>query len=147
MQIRTLIAAAAVGVVAAGALAPAVAAPKPKPFAGSYTVTLSPDPVINAWSSSGEQNCFTLNPSSVDKRNLKVPRAGKLQLVLDSPQEHALSDWDMYVLDKAGEQLGVSNGGTAHEEIVLKLKKATEITVAVCNLTGSPQGKVTYKLL
>lgn len=146
MTVRRVAAVASVALLAAGAYAPATAAPKPKPFSGTYTVTLAPDPVINVWSTAGKKNCYTLNPGSADTRTVKLPRAGRLTVVLDSAQDTALSDWDLYVLDKAGDEIGSSSGPTAHEEVGAKLKKAQEITIAVCNLTGSPSGKVTYQL-
>lgn len=85
MQVRRIVPIAAVAVVAAGAYLPANAAPKA--FTGSYTVTLTPDPVINAYSTAGKKNCYTLSPSSVDRRNIKFPRAGRLSVVLESAQD------------------------------------------------------------
>jgi hypothetical protein len=145
MNLRRIVPLAAVAVVAVGAYMPAQAAPK---FAGSYSVSLLPDPTPNAFHAAGNGNCFNLNPAAVDRRALKVPGKGKLSIVLDSPDPTGTgnTDWDLYVTDKDGESLGEGNGATSHEEVVIKFKKAETINVAVCNLAGAPDGTVTYKL-
>lgn len=146
MKLRRILPLAAVVVLAAGAFVPAQAAPK---FAGSYNVTLLPDPSPNAFHTGlGMGNCFNVNPQSVDRRELKVPGKGKLTLVLDSadPTGTGNTDWDMYVTDKSGESLGEGTGGTSHEEVSIKFKKAETVTVSVCNLAGQPNGTVTYSL-
>ena len=147
MNLRRIVPVAAVAVVVAGAFAPAQAAPKK--FAGSYAVTLMPDPTPNGFHEAGMGNCFNLNPSAVDHRAVKVPRKGKLTVILDSadPTGTNNTDWDLYVTDAAGESLGEGNGATSHEEVVIKFKKAETINVAVCNLAGAPDGTVTYSLV
>jgi hypothetical protein len=145
VKIRRIVPLVAVGVLAIGAFMPAQAAPKK--FAGSYAVTLLPDPTPNAFHTALSMgNCFNVNPRAVDHHALKVPGKGKLTLVLDSadPTGKGLTDWDMYVTDKAGESLGEGTGGTSHEEVVIKFKKAETVTVTVCNLAGQPDGTVTY---
>lgn len=145
MRARSLAAVAVVGVLAAGAYAPAQAAPK---FTGSYSVRLMPDPTPNAFVEAGMRNCKNVNPQAVDKHALALPRAGRLNVVLDSPDPTGagVTDWDLYVLDKDGEDIGDSHGGTSHEEVDVKLKTKQSVTVVVCNLAGQPQGKVTYSL-
>ena len=145
MNLRRIVPLAAVGLLAVGAFAPAQAAPKK--FAGSYTVTLLPDPTPNAFHAAGNGNCFNLNPGAVDRRDLKVPGKGKLTITLDSPDPtgSGLTDWDMYVTGD-GEELGEGSGATSHEEVTMKFKKAQTISVAVCNLAGQPTGTVTYSL-
>ena len=146
MKLRRIVPLAAVAVLAAGAFLPAQAAPK---FAGSYKVTLMPDPSPNAFHTGLSMgNCFNLNPGAVDRHVLKVPGKGKLTIVLDSPDPTGTgnTDWDMYVTDAAGESLAEGTGGTSHEEVVIKFKKAETINVAVCNLAGAPDGTVTYSL-
>ncbi len=147
MSLRRIVPLAAVAVLAAGAFLPAQAAPKK--FAGSYNVTLMPDPSPNAFHTGLHMgNCFNINPMAVDRRELKVPGSGKLSLVLASadPTGAGKTDWDLYVTDKSGESLGEGTGGTSHEEVVIKFKKAETVNVAVCNLAGQPNGTVTYSL-
>jgi hypothetical protein len=146
MTPRRLVPLAIVAVVAVGAFAPAQAGVKK--FAGSYAVNLMPDPTPNAFHEAGNGNCFNVNPGAVDRRELKVPGKGKLTIVLDSPDPtgNGVTDWDLYVTDKAGDSLAEGNGATSHEEVVIKFKKAETINVAVCNLAGSPEGTVTYTL-
>jgi hypothetical protein len=146
MNLRRILPLAAVAVLAAGAFLPAQAAPKK--FAGSYSVTLLPDPTPNVFVEAGMGNCFNVNPAAVDRRDLKVPTKGRLSIVLDSPDPTGTgnTDWDLYVTDKDGESLGEGSGATSHEEVTFKLKKATTVTVSVCNLAGQPSGTVTYSL-
>jgi hypothetical protein len=147
VQIRRVAAVTGLVVLAAGAYAPATAATK-KPFSGKYDVTLLPDPSPNAFVLAGKDGCFNLNPAAVDKHDLAVPRAGRLELVLDSadPTGTGQTDWDMYVFAKDGELLADASGATSHEETSIKFKAATPVTVVVCNLAGAPSGTVSYKL-
>ncbi|MCW2573465.1 MAG: hypothetical protein QOJ09_1162 [Actinomycetota bacterium] len=146
MQVRRVATVATLAVLAAGAYAPALAAPKP--FSGSYQLTLLPDPTPNAFVAAGMADCKNVNPASVDKHPLTVPRAGRLNVVLDSPDPtgKGVTDWDLYVLDSAGDDLANSSGGTSHEEVDIKFKAKTAITIVACNLAGQPNGTVTYKL-
>lgn len=138
----TLIAAAAVTTVPASA-----AKAKPKPIRVSYTVTLLPDPTPNATNTIGKEGCGVL-PQGQDKHAVKIPAAGKLKVVLDSPNPTgngtAGTDWDLYVLDSDGTVLDSSHGGTSHEETEDKFKKKSAVTIWVCNLAGEPSGTVTY---
>lgn len=143
-HVRTLVSVAAVAALAAGTFTPATAATKPK-FAGGYTVTLQPDPTLEAALGA----CEGVNPNAVDKRDVKVPVAGKLKVVLDSADftGRSLTDWDLYLLDPAtGAELGSSHGGTSHEEANITLKAARTVTIVTCNLIGSEEGKVDYSV-
>lgn len=145
MRTRLLCLAAAGLAVAAGAAAPATAAAK---FAGSYTVTLQPDPLINVLSLAGLKKCQSVRPDAVDLHKLTVPAAGKLKVVLDSPDPtgRGVTDWDLYVLDASDEIIGKGTGATSHEEVTVTFKGKAAITLAVCNLIGSDKGTVTYSL-
>ena len=141
-----LLAAAAVTTVPAHA----ATKPKPKPIKGSYTVTLVPDPTPNATNTIGKDGCTGVSPKGVDNHAFKVPAAGKLNVVLDSPDPTgapgglAGTDWDLYLLDSDGIIVDSSHGGTSHEETVDKFKKAQKLTIQVCNLAGQPDATVTY---
>ena len=139
---RTLVTVAAVAALGAGAFVPASAATAPK-FAGGYKVTLQPDPTLEAALGA----CEGVNPDSVDSRDIKVPVAGKLKVVLDSADftGRNLTDWDLYLLDpKTGAELGSSHGASSHEEATITLKAARTVTIVVCNLIGSEEGTVDY---
>jgi hypothetical protein len=146
MNLRRILPLAAVAVVAVGVTMPAQAAPKK--FAGSYALTLLPDPTPNVFVEAGMGDCQNVNPQSVDKHQLNVPRGGRMNIVLDSPDPTGTgnTDWDLYVLDSAGDELGASHGGSSHEETDFKLKGKQTITVIACNLAGQPSGTVTYSL-
>ena len=108
---------------------------------GSYDVTLMPDPTLEVGAA-----CEAVNPSAVDNHQLKVPGAGTLSVVLDSPDPTGTgsTDWDLYVLDADGSVNSASDGGSSHEEAATKFKKAATVTIQVCNLGGAPDGTVTY---
>lgn len=117
------------------AVAPSLAAPK-KPIEKSYTAS-APVP-------GGSFDCAGTIPDSAQLDEFKVPAAGKLQVDLSG----FLGDWDMAVTS-GGAELGVSqniqplDGDT--ESVSLKFKKATPITIAVCNYNGGPTGDVKLK--
>jgi hypothetical protein len=124
--------------VAGLAAAPAHAAGVVK---GSYDVTLLPDPSLEAGAA-----CEAVLPTAVDNHPFKVPGAGTLTVVLDSPDPTGTgnTDWDLYVLDADGSVNSGSDGGTSHEEAAAKFKKAASVTIQVCNLAGAPDGTVSY---
>jgi hypothetical protein len=126
---------------AAAGLAAAPAHAGGKPIKGSYDVTLLPDPSLQV-----SEVCEALNPSSVDNHELKVPGAGTLAVILDSPDPTGTgnTDWDLYVLDADGAVNTSSDGGTSHEEATTKFKRAATVTIQVCNLNGAPNGTVSY---
>ncbi len=141
-----LVAATAASLALAGAAVPSDAAKKkPAPIKGSYTVTLLPDPTPNVSAQTGSSGC---NDATADTHAFTAPAAGTLSVILDGndPAKGGLPagvDWDLYVHDAQGE-VGSSHGGTAHEEVSLKLKKKTALSFIVCNLGGPPDGAVTY---
>jgi hypothetical protein len=146
---RRLTSCAALLAVAALSTAPAHAATKkkakPKPIDKTYTVSLLPDPTLEASGQIGD-GCASLNPASQDKHPFTVPAAGTLKVVLDSadPTGTGNTDWDLYVLDSDGSILDSSHGGSSHEETLDKFKKKNPVTIWVCNLIGQPDGTVHY---
>ena len=145
---RRLTVSLAVLTAAAVGAAPALAAPK-KPITGSYTVTLYPDVTVNQASVPGQPATCGKLPNGTDKHPFAVPGAGTMHVVLDSadptPSASPLhADWDLYVLDAAGEQINSSHGGTAHEETTDKLKGKQNVTFMVCNVNGNTKATVTY---
>lgn len=146
----TLLAAASLA--AAG---PAMAAkPKPKPITGTYTASLPPDPTKEVGSLQEKPACSGLSPMSINHHAFTVPAAGTLTVTLDgedptkggvpTPLGNAGLDWDLYVLDAEG-VVGESDGGTAHEQVVVSFKKKSVLDLQICNLDGLPNGTVTYR--
>ena len=137
------------------ALTPAQAATKkkPKPIRGSYNLTLNPDPTTDVFSLSGQDNptggTCGLNSASEDRHAFKVPAAGTLKVVLDSPNPLPAAyvlgpDWDLHIMDADGSELDASTSEAAHEETTDKFKKAQMVTFLVCNVTGGQSAKVSY---
>ncbi len=148
MQVRRTVLIATAAVLAAGAFAPATAAPAKK-FTGTYKLTLQPDPTIQVLTEAGMANCTSLRPESSDKRTIAMPRAGKLKVILDAPDPAGRGlgfDWDMYLLDSKGAELGKGVSAGPKEEVNIVLKTKMPVTIAVCNLTGMTDATVTYAL-
>jgi len=110
---------------------------------GHYDVTLLPDPTVEATDETGT-SCANINPESVDLHPLALPARGLLHVVLDGtdPTGTAL-DWDLYLLDAHGNEIGASNGATSHEEIITPASRG-KVTIKACNLAGAPTATVTY---
>jgi hypothetical protein len=122
---------------------------KPKPIKGSYTLNLNPDPTGEGGSLVGP-GCSGLIAQSQDKRPFKIPAKGTFVVTLTSPDPildatgQAVADWDLYLLDGEGYEVGASHTATANEEITVKFTKAQRATIWACNLIGQPEAKVTY---
>ncbi|HVE99313.1 MAG TPA: hypothetical protein VNA12_09050 [Mycobacteriales bacterium] len=147
MNIRRITPLAAAGIFAAAAFVPAAAAPA-KPFEGSYNLTLQPDPVSYAFMTGlATEECITLNPHASDRRAIKVPGAGRLQIFLDVPDPtgRGVSHWDLYARE-GGKVLARSTAVGSHKKLGIGLKSKKSITIVVCNRLGAIEGKVTYKL-
>lgn len=120
------------------------AKPKPKPITGSYTVTLAPNPTLEATGELGDGCDTSPLPTGTDDHDFRVPAAGTLSIVLDSKEPTGNTDWDLYLLDAQRNIISSSHGATAHEETVAKFKKGEPVIIQVCNLAGAPEGTVAY---
>ena len=145
MRLRTAAVSAVVAVVAAGTLAPAVAAPaKPKPVSKKWTATAAtPDPVFPLANS---QNCGPELPGSFHEEPFTVPYAGTLKVDLTGFQ----GDWALAVR-KGDKSLADSDQSVGEpidrpETITLKFKKGGDkLMIRACNFSGGPtaQGALT----
>ena len=144
MRLRTLAATSLTVVVAAGALAPALAAP-PKPVTKSYTANAPvPDPTPFTGETGG--NCSPIIPEAKDEQPFTMPWAGTLKVDLTGFQ----GDWALAVLDSKGKKLADHDNDATSEpvdapsQIVLKVKKKTDLIIRACNFAGGPTGTVKY---
>jgi hypothetical protein len=145
-RIRGIAAVAAVGIVAAGAYAPATAAPKKKPVTKSYEMQLLPvaDPP------QGTPSCARpeLEGVSIHTETLKTTGAGVLEVKVNKFN----GDWDISVFED-GELVGVGDGTStpntstsAGEDVFRpKFKTATTLTISTCNFLGTPSAHGEYK--
>ena len=142
MRARTVIVAGLAAVIAAGSLAPAVAAPKKKPMKLAWTASATPDPS----SSNVRGTCAPTVPTGIHHYTFKVPAAGTLEVTLNNTL-----DWSVAVRDAAGETLADADGGSPEtlEMVTVKFKKAETISIDSCNFAGEPQinptGTFTFK--
>ena len=156
MKIRNALPVAIAALVAAGAFAPAVAAPpKPKPIVEEWSMQHAPIPLPLA-GVDGTNSCT--NPSfegvSTTTKTIKTKGAGTLEVTLTDFD----GDWDITVSDDKGRVLATGGPTTtptalaesgATEKAVVKTKKAMTLVIAACNFLGGPtaDGKAvfTYK--
>jgi hypothetical protein len=142
MRTRTALAASLAVVLAAGSLAPALAAPAKKPVTKEYTATaFPPDPSHIT----GRGICNTVNPAAQHNEPFTVPFVGTLVVDLSGFQ----GDWDLALYN--GSQLVASSAQQLEEPIdkpekmTVKLKKVGQkLSIRACNFSGGPTAKVKY---
>lgn len=157
MHVRKAVPASVALVVAAAGLAPALAAPpkpKPKPITASYDLMLAPVPLplVGEPDIDGANSCTNpdLEGISTDTRVIKPVGAGTLKVDVTG----FAGDWDITVLDGKGKVLGIGSGTTTAdpssvgtdlvEKATIKIRRATELRIAVCNFGGGPEASVKY---
>ena len=147
MQVRRIAAIAALGVVTAGAFAPATAAPKKKPLTKAYAMQLLPVPDPPQ----GTPSCARgqLEGVSIHTETIKPTGPGTLSVKVNG----FAGDWDITVYDgdhtEEGVCDGTSTGGGApnpagEDNYVQKFKKGQTILISICNFAGSPSAKGQY---
>lgn len=144
MRLRTAAVTSVVAVAAAGALAPALAAPpKPKPVKKSYTATAAmPDPTPITGETGG--NCSPLLDQAKHEEPFTMPFAGTLKVDLTGFQ----GDWALAILNSKGEKIAdhdndaTSSAPDAPSQIILKVKKKTDLVIRACNFAGGPEAQV-----
>lgn len=144
MKIRSIAAVAALGVVTAGALAPATAAPKKKkaPITKTYSMELLP-----VWSDP-QAACSdeTFEGISIHTEVIKPTGPG----VLTVKTSGHTGDWDISIKDANNDEIVKGSGndtphtGPGEETAVAKFKKPQEIRIAVCNFAGTPASTATF---
>jgi hypothetical protein len=149
MQVRRVATVATLAVLAAGAYAPATAAPKKAPLKKSYDMQLLPVPDPPQ----GTPSCArtALEGVSIHTETFKTTGPGTLTVKVNG----FYGDWDITVFTGAGKELeGVGDGtstpntstATGEDVFEQKFKKATTFTVSTCNFAGSPiaHGEYTF---
>ena len=162
MKIRHTLPVAMTLVVAGGALAPAVAAGKPKPITASYVAegVPVPSPLVGDPAPEDPSSCMNPDLEGVSTTTKTITTKGAGMLVVDLTG--FAGDWDITVLDADGEVLGVGAGTTTGgevpvvgggngslgadntEKLELKLKKAATLKIGVCNYAGGPSANAKY---
>jgi hypothetical protein len=148
-------------VVAAGALAPAFAAPaKPKPITESYVAEGLPVPAPLLTGVDGDNSCVNpdLEGVSTTTKTIKTTGPGTLQVDLTG----FAGDWDITVTNDKGAVLGTGAGTTTggevpvigggngslgtdnKETLTLKTKKGMTLNIGVCNFLGGETANAKY---
>ncbi len=133
MRLRTPLLTAVLCVVAAGALAPAQAAPKPKSYEGSVAFQdTTPDPTGNS-AATDQEHCRGELPREKGV-TLKVANPGVVTVSISGFQ----GDWTLMVTDDKDKTLGGADVNPPdYENAVITLKKPATIVMYPCNLVGS----------
>lgn len=133
---RTVLTALALAV-AAGALAPAHAAP-PKPFTKTVTfVDQTPDPSAYFL---GPEHCLGQLPREKPV-SVAIPAAGTVAIAISG----FTGEWSLLVMNPAGDVIGVADADApATEKLTMKLRKAGRIDILPCNLFGTFEASLTY---
>ncbi len=134
MRLRTVAVTSLAAVAAAGALAPALAAP-PKPIVQKYEATATPDPTT----SNVTEICDPVTPTAKHSTEFKIPAAGTLKVELDNTLDWAIG------IRQNGKLLVGADGGTPEVKEVAstKFKKPGTVSIDVCNFAGEPVVPVT----
>jgi hypothetical protein len=145
MQVRRVATVATLAVLAAGAYAPAMAAPKKAPVKKSYDMQLPPLP----YPAQGTPTCNVdqLDGSLIHVETLKTTGPGTLTVKVNG----FYGDWDVTVfgpdgLEGVGDGTSTPNTSTSTGEDVFqqKFKKATTLKIATCNFAGTPSAHGEY---
>lgn len=142
-------------VVAAGALAPAAGAPKPKPITDEYDVEGVPFPMpITGSEGFGSSSCEDPRLEGISTTTKAIKPTGAGTLTVDVTE--FTGDWDITVMNDKGAVLGVGAGTSTPtalaesdvaEKLVLKTKKGMTLDIAVCNFGGGPTAKVKFSFV
>lgn len=153
MKVRTALPVALSLVVAAGALAPAMAAPpKPKPITEEYEMEHIPMPFpLTGSEGFGETSCMIPELEGISTTTKTIKTKGPGTLTVDVTKFDG--DWDITVMNDKGDVLGSGAGTTTPtaltttgnvEKLVVKTKKAMTLQIAVCNFLGGPTAHGKY---
>ena len=144
MRVRRVATIATLGLLVAGAYAPATAAPKKKPLTKTYDLTLLPV------QGSATEACATpqLEGISVDTQKVTPTGPGFLTVTVTGFQ----GDWDISVKDADGAEIAKGSGndtpnaGPGTETVEMKFKKPVSLDIRTCNFAGSPSahGEFTF---
>lgn len=153
MTVRKAIPVALSLVVAAGALAPALAAPpKPKPISEEYSLEHAPIPLplVGIDGVDGTNSCTDPAFEGISTTTKTIKTTGPGSLAVDVTDFDG--DWDITVMDDKGNVLGVGSGtatptalaAPGDEKAVIKTKKAMTLNIAVCNFFGGLTANAKY---
>ncbi len=140
---RKLIALALAGaMVASLGASPAIAKKKKKTVTEEWTAQALPNP-----GNTGSASECGVEMVHFTTHDFSTPGAGQLDVRMNNFQ----ADWDLYVTDGEGNELGSSTGfvEATEERVVIPLPKGQDIVILACNYAGGPTASLqltyTYK--
>ena len=134
---RSVLALTCLGLVAAGSLAPAQAAP-PKSFSKTVTfVDATPDPTAFFL---GPEHCQGRLPAE-DPVVVDLPGPGKVDIAIAGFQ----GEWSLMVTNPNGSVIGVADADAPEtESLTMKVKRAGKIHILPCNIAGTFEATLSY---
>lgn len=145
---RKLVAIVSISALVLGlATAPALAGKKKKTVTEDWSVMAVPGPFDPG--TAFPEGCLGMSVEGVHRVShaFTTPGTG----VLDASMTNFVGDWDLYVADADGNELGRSAGfvDVTTERVIVSAKKGQELSIVACNLYGGPTADLsltyTYK--
>ena len=139
MRIRPALTLVLVAATAVGSVSPALAG-KPKPISGTFKASATPDPTSDLAGPANTGKCNPKTPTARVTQTFKVPAAGTLHVDVNNKL-----DWSADIRDASGVLTDSDGTGpTDAEKMDAFFKKATTVTIGVCNNEGEPSLTVGY---
>ena len=134
---RIPLALALVAAVAATAT-PGLAAPKPKPKPISQEVPFTDaTPDYSGWAIGPDSHCAGVLPRE-EAYEFKAPAAGSLKVSISG----FTGEWALDLRDAKGNVLAETDELGGFESLTIKLRKPTVVSIAPCNLAGTPEALI-----
>ena len=122
----------------AASATPGLAAPKPKPKPISQQVPFTDaTPDYSGWAVGEDSHCAGMLPRE-EPYVFTAPAAGTLKVAIGDFS----GEWALDLRDAKGRVLAETDVLGGFEELTIKLKRKTPVSIAPCNLAGSPEALI-----
>lgn len=122
----------------AASATPGLAAPKPKPKPISQQVPFTDaTPDYSGWAVGEDSHCAGVLPRE-EPYVFTAPAAGTLTVAIGD----FAGEWALDLRDAKGRVLAETDVLGGFEELTIKLKRTTPVSIAPCNLAGSPEALI-----
>lgn len=136
MSRRSLLLLPCLALLAAGALSPAQASPKPFSRTVPF-VDRTPDPTAFFL---GPEHCMGRLPAE-SPVTVDIPAAGSVNISISG----FYGEWSLMVTNEKGAVVGTADADApATEKMTLRMKKAGRIKILPCNIAGTFDASLTY---
>lgn len=117
---------------------PGLAAPKPKPKPISQEVPFTDStPDYSGWAIGEDSHCAGVLPRE-EPYVFTAPAAGTLKVAISG----FTGEWALDLRDAKGRVIAETDVLGGFETLTIKLKRKTPVSIAPCNLAGSPEALI-----